>query len=472
MTNFVSKPFRTVFANDTDAYIPELWAQESVAILMENMVIANLVHTDFSNEVAKFGDIVHTRKPAEFTAARKTNADSVTIQDASATDIEVKLDQHFHTSFTIKDGEESKSFKQLTVEYLEPAVKSIAKAIDQILLGQAHSFYLNQEGLRNGLTTGNIIAEIVDTRKRMNINKAHVEGRNMILTPDSEAVALQVSTFHDADKVGDEGTALREASLGKKFQFEMFMCQNASSTIGVAINANTPEVDLTAGYPIGTTVVHVDVAGSSLKVGHWISIGGVLHQVTALGTLTTQDIDVTIAPGLRSAVIDGADVTIGGECLVNDTGNYAAGYGKELVIDGYTGIIPAGTLCSFADPGTPNTIRTGIYSIISTTETAGDTTGITLNRPLEVIAENNDEIHLGPPAQHNFAFHRNALALISRPLAPAPAGLALSSIADANGVGVRVTITYNGNTQGVLVTVDVLCGVKVLDTDLGAVMIG
>jgi hypothetical protein len=201
-------------------------------------------------------------------------------------------------------------------------------------------------------------------------------------------------------------------------------------------------------------------------------MGGVLHQVTALGTLSTQDIDMTIAPGLRTAVLNDADVTIGGEALVNDTGDYAAAYAKELVVDGYTGVIPVGTLCSFATPGTPNVIKSGIYSIISTTETATNTTGITLNRPLDVAIVDNDEIHLGPPAQHNFAFHRNALALISRPLAPAPAGLALSSIANANGVGVRVTITYNGSTQGVLVTVDVLCGVKVLDTDLGAVMIG
>ena len=138
-----TKPFKLVYANDIDAYIPELWANESVQILVENMVIANLVHRDFSNAVASFGDIVHTRKPAEFVAKRKTNADSVTVQDADATDIQVPLDQHFHTSLMIKDGDESKSFKQLSEEYLKPAVLSIARAIDQVLLGEAHAFYAN-----------------------------------------------------------------------------------------------------------------------------------------------------------------------------------------------------------------------------------------------------------------------------------------------------------------------------------------
>lgn len=472
MFNLLSKPSKTVFANSLDAYIPELWAAESVAILVENMVIANLIHRDFSDEVAKFGDIVHTRKPAEFVAKRKTNADSVTVQDASATDIQVPLDQHFHTSFMIKDGEETKSFKQLRDEYLQPAVQSLAQAIDKVLLGESHSFWQNAEGLVGGLTTTNIIQYIVETRKRMNINKAFEQGRNLILTPNTEAIALQVSTFHEADKVGDEGTALREASLGRKFQFNMFMCQNAPSTIGAPVTASQPLIDNASGYPIGTTLIHVDTAGSALKVGDWISVGGVLHHVTALGTLATEDIDVTIDPGLRVAVADDDSVTIGSPGLVNYGSGYTAGYAKAIVVDGITGVIPVGSVCSFATPGTPNVLKGEKYSVIETEETTGNTTSITLNKPLDVALSDDDVIDFGPPADHNFAFHRNALALVSRPLAPAPAGLALSSVANANGVGVRVTMTYNGSSQGVLVTVDVLCGIEVLDVNLGAVLIG
>jgi hypothetical protein len=110
--------------------------------------------------------------------------------------------------------------------------------------------------------------------------------------------------------------------------------------------------------------------------------------------------------------------------------------------------------------------------VTATSETATNTTGITLNKPLDLLLADTDVAAFGPAAQANFAFHRNALALVSRPLSPAPAGLALSSIADANGVGVRVTMTYNGDKQGVLVTVDLLCGIKVLDLNLGALLIG
>ena len=50
---------------DNDAYIPEIWARESLEFLYENMVVANLVNRDFEAEVANYGDEIHTRIPTE-----------------------------------------------------------------------------------------------------------------------------------------------------------------------------------------------------------------------------------------------------------------------------------------------------------------------------------------------------------------------------------------------------------------------
>jgi hypothetical protein len=458
-------------ANTLDAYIPELWANESAIILQENMVIANLIHRDFSNEVAKKGDLVHTRKPAEFNALRKGDNDDVTVQDASATDIQVPLDQHFHTSFRIRDGEESKSFKMLRDEYLFPAVLAQAQKIDKVLLGMVHEYYTNTEGLALLVTSSNVKDYMIETRKRMNINKVPEAGRNLILTPDTEAEALKLDTFTEADKVGDQGTALREASLGRKFQFNIFMCQNTPSVAGGPKgNATDPLVDLTAGYAIGTTVIHVDTAGSGLAVGNWITIAGdsVPHLITALGTLSTEDIDVTISPPLRAAVADNAIVTVAADALVNLVAGYAAGYDGEIIVDGITGTVPVGTGVKLSTAGTPNVLHDNVYSIIDKTDTTGNLTGITLNRPLKTALVNDDFIGFTPNADYNFAFHRNCMSMVSRPLAPAPSGLALSSVASANNVGVRVTITYDGVKQGVLVTVDLLMGVALLDVALGA----
>ncbi len=97
------RKFGNYYANDNSAFVPQLWANEGLAILEETMVLGNLVYRDFDNVIAKYGDVVNTRKPRTFTAYRKTDADSVTIQDATSDNIPVPLDQHIHTSFMIKD---------------------------------------------------------------------------------------------------------------------------------------------------------------------------------------------------------------------------------------------------------------------------------------------------------------------------------------------------------------------------------
>src|SRR6266850_1355901 len=138
--NRFQRPFIAVHVNHTQAFVPQFWANESLAILEENMVIGNHVHRDFEPIIANFGDTVNTRRPGEFTAQRKTNADSVTVQDALATNVQVPLNQHVHVSFLIKDGEESKSMKSLVDEYMAPAMLAQARFIDQILLGQYAQF--------------------------------------------------------------------------------------------------------------------------------------------------------------------------------------------------------------------------------------------------------------------------------------------------------------------------------------------
>jgi hypothetical protein len=40
------------------------------------------------------------------------------------------------------------------------------------------------------------------------------------------------------------------------------------------------------------------------------------------------------------------------------------------------------------------------------------------------------------------------------------------------GVAIRSTMQYNSTKQGLVVTLDLLCGVKELDTRLGAVLLG
>lgn len=451
--------FSAVYANpdnSIDAFIPEQWANESIAILIENMVAANLVHRDFEMEFQKFGDTVNTRKPREFSAKRKGVNDAVTVQAAAADNVAVVLNQHVHVSFLIKDGEESKSFKDLITEYLHPAAIAMARSVDQIVLGQVYQFLENSAGTLGGLTTTNGPQYITNTRKVMNNNKVPMDGRNLVITSNTEATLLQNSIFIQANTVGDMGGAMAEASLGRKFGYDLWLDQNMSSIPSQALIGTTVlnAGNITAGSTALTT------ASTQVVAGSWVSINGIPYHVVASSATT-----ITLEYGLRENVLGTEAVKPYGQAQINQdvspTG-YAVGWTKEILIDTLTGNGPSvGQLVTFG-------IDTTRYTII---ETDGSTS-ILLDRPLDVALTAEEVVNLGPSGDYNFAFHRNAVSLVIRPLAMPRAGTgALSGLANFNGVAMRTVITYDGNAQGHLVTLDFLAGIKVLDSHLGAVML-
>ena len=222
------------FDNDNTAFIPELWASEGLAILQENMVIANLVHRDFENEIRQFGDVVNTRRPGTFQIRRKADGDALQNQDATATNVKVPLDQWFYTSFTIKDGEASKSFQDLVDIYLRPGMMTIARSVDRAVLGRVHGFLPGTARRKRVGRLGNLSASnskdfVLEARERLNVNKAPLEGRNLVLAPVSETALLKNELFIAAQMRGDFGTALESATLGRILGFDTYMDQNVNS---------------------------------------------------------------------------------------------------------------------------------------------------------------------------------------------------------------------------------------------------
>ena len=452
-----SKMWLAVFANDNDALIPEVWAQEALMVLENNMVMANLVYRDYSDDIASFGDTVKAHRPSSFVAARKTDADEVSVQDTTTTNVDVKLNQHLHVSFTIKDGEESKSFKDLMDMYLVPALVAQAQAIDEALVGQAYEFLGNSVGK---LGTAPTRSTMIAAKELMNTNKVPMIGRNMVVSPNAEGSLLDIGEFIKANEVGDDGSAMREGYLGRKFGFQNFMSQNTPS-IASGNTTVAGAINLGDGYAVGSTVLTVDGFSAAITNGSWCTIAGDMtpQMITATvgaGTPT----QLTVSPGIKSAVLNDAVITVYTPGAVNLSAGYASGWEKSMVIDGFTVAPKTGQMMSI---GT----ATDRYSLLSTPTT----TAMLPNTPLDAAAANDAVVGIGPAGDYNFAFHKNAIALVTRPLAMPRAGTgALSYVANYNGLSIRVTITYEGRKQGHLVTVDLLAGVKTLDTNLGCVM--
>jgi len=448
-------------ANDLDAFVPELWAQESLMVLESQCVMSELIHRDFQNVIANYGDTVNTRRPGRFVGIRKTNADDVTIQDATATNVAVKLDQHLHTSFKIADGEEALGFQSLRDLYLVPALESISQSMDQILLYQMYEFLDNNAG-RLGVDPDQY--SILELSEQFDERKVPTNGRNLVITPGQKAAFLGLNLFTAADAVGDNGTALREGSLGRKYGFNTFMSQNAPR-VSVGNTLVLGAINNASGYVAGDTALTVDGFSAAILNGTWCIIAGddtpQMITGTTGGAIPTA---LAITPGLQRTVADNAVVTIYAPGAVNLAAGYAAGHAKNIVVDAFTVAPRQGQLVSFGVDGYKYGVR---HETLSTPGLVGFST----NRNLDAAIVDDAVVGIGPAGNYGFAFHRNCMGLITRPLPlPRPGTGALAAVANYKGYSVRVTITYQGVSQGHLVTVDMLAGVKTFDGDMGTVL--
>lgn len=204
---------------------PDIIAREALMVLRNNAVMANLVHRDYSEEfVAGVGDTITIRKPATFEA--KEYAGSITVQDATETGVAVKMDKHLDVSFAVTSKQLTMDIEDFSKQLLIPAMQAFADKVDQYLLGL-------KADITNKVPATDVVQnDVIDARAYLTKAAAPLADRRFVYGTDTETKLLKTDLFISAEKVGDEGTALREASLGRKYGMDFYVDQNAD-TVGV-----------------------------------------------------------------------------------------------------------------------------------------------------------------------------------------------------------------------------------------------
>lgn len=212
---------------------PDIIAREALMVLRNNAVMANLVHRDFSEEfVAGVGDTITVRKPAAFEAKEFSAEDGITIQDATEDSVSVTMDKLLDVSFAVTSKQMSLDIADFSNQLLVPAMQAFADKIDKYLLG------LGANVTNRTPATALAKDDIVDARAL--IKRAPLTNRSFVCGTDLEAKLLKTDLFVHADKVGDDGTALREASLGRKYGMDFYVDQNVDggNVDGLAFHKN------------------------------------------------------------------------------------------------------------------------------------------------------------------------------------------------------------------------------------------
>lgn len=211
-------------------------ANEALDVLRTNAVMANLVHRDYSDEFVKgVGDTITIRKPATFEA--KEFESEITIQDATQSKVDVVMDKFLDVSFAVTSKQLTMDIKDFSQELIVPAMQAFADKIDKYLLALEAGITQRVAHAKDAITKADIIA----ARKFLVQAKVPSTERRFVYGSECEADLLNTDLFTNASAVGDNGTALREASLGRKFGMDFYCDQNIAKT-ATGSNDYTPSI--------------------------------------------------------------------------------------------------------------------------------------------------------------------------------------------------------------------------------------
>lgn len=439
--------------NTFDPFIPEWWANTSLAILNETLVALPLTNVDFGSQFASGGQVINTRRPARMTATRKEKTTAIAQQDLSATNVAIPLDQHIYNSFEVHDLDQQWSMQDLISTYLAPATFALAKMADGVVLGQMSQFaYADKLA---GDTSQTTYSNFVDARAKLDNNLAYSEGRNLILNPNIEAKLLKDQVLYQVNTSGSS-RALRAGEVGNLVGFNLFKTQNLISNT-IAVTTGVASFVPAAAALAGATTFTANQSSPVFAANDWISIKGRPYKITNVaggGDPRT----ITLNKALHTALATTDTIYVYKAATAST--NYAEGWSEAVVTN-----TPSNTYI----PQAGDMVEIGSYQYGVIAVPAANT--LLLDRPLEAAVSSSDPIRTIPGGNSCFAFHRDAIATVIRPLAPTRAGTGVASYtAAANGLTVRAQMWYDATYQKMKVSLDFLMGVQVLDLNLGVVI--
>lgn len=449
------------YDNSISALKPEWWANESLAVLEENLVIAGLVNRDYNNAFQAAGDTVHVNKPGTFAVNHKVKGSTTTVQDANATDTTVKLNQHLEVTILLDDREVQQSLPDLRQYFLVPQMRAMYEGVDAIVAGEAFNFYLNVAGTPGLALTDDAL---INLGKVFDDNNNPAEGRNLVVGSAGKADLLRIDRFIDADKTG-ERSRLIQGQIGTVMGFNTYMSQALRYHTNTVPSAT--EV-VNGAQAKGITALTVDSAAAHIT-GTWFKVAGVEGMYRVASTVTSTDTTINFTPALKGDVADNAVLTFYDQAG-DVKGAHAAGVVK-IITDGYAAADDVPSVGMGVSFGSATDLYT-VTRVEGTWASSSTEITLTLNRPLDVALSDDATIHSTPGSScANFAFRKDAITLVNRPLAPAASGSGVASAVQNNGLySVRVTMGYDMAYMRHKITIDTLFGVKTLDLAQGAIL--
>lgn len=391
-------------------------AKAAVLQLDNNLVMAKNVFRGYEGEFSKsingyeIGDSISIKRPMDFTVR---DGAVMNVQDTTEGKFTLTVDKRKGVDFEFTSQELTLDIKELSTRVIRPAMIQLANQIDTDLMGLFDDVpsWVGTPG-----QTINSFADLSKGPERMDEMANPVDGRSAVLSPADHWGMISNLTGLYIERAAN--SAYRKGSLGEVGGVEILMSQNVP-TFTPGVRTGTP---LTNGAAQETTyAASKDTDTQTLITDGWTS-GAV--------TLTAGDV-----------------FTIANVNAVNPVTKADLGFLKQFVVD--TTISDSSGAITLTMR--PAAILTGAHQSISATIADG--------AAITVVGTDSTSY------KQNMIFNKNAFALVSVPLASPPGAVDVSR-QSYKGTNVRVIPVYDGTNDISKWRLDVLYGVKTVDSRL------
>lgn len=286
---------------------PSVVANEALMVLKENLVMANLVHRDYSKEFVAVGDTITVRKPAKFVAKNFTG--KIEEQDISEGKVDVKMDRFRDVSVNVTSKEMTLDIKNFSEQVITPAMRSIAVAVDADLI--ATGIQGAAATVATGQDANKPIKDIAKVGAYLDMFKAPVNDRRLVLNPIHKVDYVTDDIMSNVAASGSSET-LRNACLGHVYGMDTYMTQNApysaAAILGEAGTATAYKVTGAAGKST-VSLSGVTTAAATVKAGDCFIIDGYIYRFAEDGKATSGAIESISIDQPLHKTFDAVDAT-------------------------------------------------------------------------------------------------------------------------------------------------------------------
>lgn len=399
---------------------PTIIAKEALRQLKNNLVMARLVHTDYSKEFNKVGSTISLRKPVKFDASDGATRSN---QDVTEGTVSLAIDKQKHVSWNFTSNELTLTVDQYSERYIKPAMIALSQKVESDLMGLYSTvpMWVGTAG-----TVPSTYLELGAARQKLVEHAAPLgEQLNAVLNPAAALkIANDLKTLYQPEKTL---TALERVRIGKYAGFETYEAQSVKvHTVGAY--GGTSLVNGANQYYGGTgTLTDPQANSQSLITDGWTN--------STTGILKAGDV-----------------ITIAGVNDVNPVTKEDLGYLKQFVVtaDANSGASTGPSTLTIA----PAIITTGPYK--NATGGPADNAAVTVKTGTASTGY-----------AQNLCFHKNAFALVWSDLEmPDGAPFKAKESDPDSGMTVRVVKQYDIDNDKDVIRMDILYGVKTIYPEL------